>query len=411
MPSTAGATKSRKSEGVIHAGTANTPSIIPSESLSSVSESDISSTLASSSSGVGLPEPSRKTCTVPSGRLVDPIFFRVCGTKVASAGPNKSLFCQYVRFLEVVDHVRTSTLVLCRMYNSAHMIQINPVDAYRTVSVVFLSWRQSRKGVSSERRLRRVVWKWLEERYWNKRSRSLGRRRGGRVCVFWIQDDAYVISMLHGIGRADEKRPGAESTMSYSVWLCWRRGTMTRPILRGLFSFASTLQMSFSHRASQTLSSAALISLTKPFTPSTLNILRNALQRIPDLSDSPFNQSGASKQRHAAVLIPFCNVGGEPGILLEVRAKTLRSHSGEIRWASTRQITRGTRPHAQPVSCLHDACISFPGGRIDDVRLSLRDFGRSILCCITDRRIVYPWRAARNSRGIGCRPKLRGDFR
>jgi len=44
-------------------------------------------------------------------------------------------------------------------------------------------------------------------------------------------------------------------------------------------------------------------------------------------------------RRSAAVLIPFCNVGGEPGILLEVRSKSLRTHSGEI---------------------------SFPGGRIDD---------------------------------------------
>jgi 8-oxo-dGTP pyrophosphatase MutT (NUDIX family) len=43
-------------------------------------------------------------------------------------------------------------------------------------------------------------------------------------------------------------------------------------------------------------------------------------------------------------LIPFCNVGGEPGILLEVRAKNLRSHSGEI---------------------------SFPGGHVDETDESL----------------------------------------
>jgi len=41
---------------------------------------------------------------------------------------------------------------------------------------------------------------------------------------------------------------------------------------------------------------------------------------------------------NAAVLIPFCNVRGVPGVLLEVRGKALRTHSGEI---------------------------SFPGGRVD----------------------------------------------
>ena len=84
MPSTAGATKARKSEGVIHDGTARTPSITPSDSKS---ENDISETLASSSSGEGLLDPSRKTCTVPSGKLVVPDLLCACGTKVASAGP------------------------------------------------------------------------------------------------------------------------------------------------------------------------------------------------------------------------------------------------------------------------------------------------------------------------------------
>jgi len=87
MPSTAGATNARKSEGVIHDGTARTPSITPSESRSKLSEIDISETLASSSSGEGLLDPSRKTCTVPSGKLVVPDLLCVCGTKVASAGP------------------------------------------------------------------------------------------------------------------------------------------------------------------------------------------------------------------------------------------------------------------------------------------------------------------------------------
>ncbi|KAF8967695.1 NUDIX hydrolase domain-like protein, partial [Flammula alnicola] len=89
---------------------------------------------------------------------------------------------------------------------------------------------------------------------------------------------------------------------------------------------------------------SALISLTKPFTPSTLQVLRNALRQNPGFSEDALNKQGAVKRRNAAVLIPFCNVRGEPGILLEIRAKTLRSHSGEI---------------------------SFPGGRIDDTDESL----------------------------------------
>jgi len=85
MLSTAGATKERKSEGVIHGGTASTPSIIPSESSSKPSIA----VFASRSSCVGLAVPSRKTCMTPSGKFVEPDFFLVCGTKVASAGPER----------------------------------------------------------------------------------------------------------------------------------------------------------------------------------------------------------------------------------------------------------------------------------------------------------------------------------
>ncbi|GLB41724.1 putative NUDIX domain containing protein [Lyophyllum shimeji] len=81
----------------------------------------------------------------------------------------------------------------------------------------------------------------------------------------------------------------------------------------------------------------ALLSLTQPFTPRTLSTLRTVLghaasSKIRTSTGLPLTPG------NAAVLIPFCNVGGVPGILLEVRAKTLRTHSGEI---------------------------SFPGGRVD----------------------------------------------
>ncbi|KAG9312914.1 NUDIX hydrolase domain-like protein [Chiua virens] len=75
-----------------------------------------------------------------------------------------------------------------------------------------------------------------------------------------------------------------------------------------------------------------IISLTAPFTPVSLTKIRHALAvaNQPDITPDP-------KERHAAVLVPFCNVNNTPGVLLEVRGK-LRSHAGEV---------------------------SFPGGRVD----------------------------------------------
>jgi hypothetical protein len=92
---------------------------------------------------------------------------------------------------------------------------------------------------------------------------------------------------------------------------------------RGNFQIPDFLESTMSllpHR----VASSSLISLTKPITPNTLRVLRDLLKR-PDPATPP------PTLRSAAVLIPFCNVGGEPGILLEVRSKSLRTHSGEIR--------------------------------------------------------------------------------
>ncbi|KAI0372744.1 hypothetical protein BV20DRAFT_1034424 [Pilatotrama ljubarskyi] len=80
-------------------------------------------------------------------------------------------------------------------------------------------------------------------------------------------------------------------------------------------------------------STKPLISLTQPLTRRSCNVIRNALQSVCSQSaDAP-----DPEEAHAAVLIPFCNVNGQPGILLEVRGK-LRTHSGEV---------------------------SFPGGKVD----------------------------------------------
>ncbi|KAJ6485883.1 NUDIX hydrolase domain-like protein [Mycena sanguinolenta] len=85
---------------------------------------------------------------------------------------------------------------------------------------------------------------------------------------------------------------------------------------------------------------------SKPFTRNTLKFIRELL----DDSSRPELPSWASldKKRNAAVLIPFCNVeAAGPGILLQVRSLSMRSHSGEV---------------------------SFPGGKVDELSdLSLLD--------------------------------------
>ncbi|KAJ7281929.1 NUDIX hydrolase domain-like protein [Mycena rebaudengoi] len=72
---------------------------------------------------------------------------------------------------------------------------------------------------------------------------------------------------------------------------------------------------------------------SKPFTLNTLKTIRGALQE----SSNPLEPvrawasvSSEEKKRTAAVLIPFCNVQGQPGILLQIRSRSLRSHSGEV---------------------------------------------------------------------------------
>ncbi|EPQ56440.1 hypothetical protein GLOTRDRAFT_39733 [Gloeophyllum trabeum ATCC 11539] len=74
------------------------------------------------------------------------------------------------------------------------------------------------------------------------------------------------------------------------------------------------------------------ISLTSPLTRSSIVAIRNVLAekqyQFPDTYSEPT----------AAVLVPLCNVDNKPGVLLEVRGKNMRNHSGEV---------------------------SFPGGRVD----------------------------------------------
>ena len=67
-------------------------------------------------------------------------------------------------------------------------------------------------------------------------------------------------------------------------------------------------------------------SLTSPLTRRTLSNIRNILAQNYDQETNRYDPA----ERHAAVLVPFCNVNDKPGILLEVRGK-LRTHSGEVR--------------------------------------------------------------------------------
>ncbi|KAI0334512.1 hypothetical protein GY45DRAFT_1343261 [Cubamyces sp. BRFM 1775] len=84
--------------------------------------------------------------------------------------------------------------------------------------------------------------------------------------------------------------------------------------------------------------SRTVISLTQPLTRRSCNAIRSALAAAYPQSDYAHDPA----ETHAAVLVPFCNVNGTPGILLEVRGK-LRTHSGEV---------------------------SFPGGKVDETDTS-----------------------------------------
>ncbi|KAJ6624951.1 NUDIX hydrolase domain-like protein [Mycena sp. CBHHK59/15] len=83
---------------------------------------------------------------------------------------------------------------------------------------------------------------------------------------------------------------------------------------------------------------------TKPFTLNALKAIRGAL--LESSTSTELSWASQDRKRSAAVLIPFCNVREAPGILLQIRSRSLRSHSGEI-------------------SC--------PGGKVDDADLSFAD--------------------------------------
>ncbi|KIY70763.1 hypothetical protein CYLTODRAFT_419441 [Cylindrobasidium torrendii FP15055 ss-10] len=90
--------------------------------------------------------------------------------------------------------------------------------------------------------------------------------------------------------------------------------------------------------ASTSVIQQSIVNVGKPLTRASLRRIANALKPVvPDSSRELGDKS-------AAVLLPLCNVRDVPGILLEVRAKTMRTHSGEV---------------------------SFPGGRVDSTDESI----------------------------------------
>ena len=103
-------------------------------------------------------------------------------------------------------------------------------------------------------------------------------------------------------------------------------------------------------------SSRPLVSLTEPLTPRSCTIIRDALQAAFVPSQNLHDPS----ETHAAVLVPFCNVDDQPGVLLEVRGK-LRTHSGEVRYVVRPCLCNPEQGQTCP------ACSSFPGGRVDEV--------------------------------------------
>lgn len=101
-------------------------------------------------------------------------------------------------------------------------------------------------------------------------------------------------------------------------------------------------------KAAHIVASTSRIPLTKPFTPRTLKNLRDALN-IPEA------YGGYQHPKNAAVLIPFCNVNNEPSVLFELRSKSLRSHSGEVRYQNPFQ------PCNQPINIMGQ--LSWRAGR------------------------------------------------
>ncbi len=95
--------------------------------------------------------------------------------------------------------------------------------------------------------------------------------------------------------------------------------------------------MSSSHLI-HSIGSSSCVNVSKPFTKGSLRKVQTLLK--PLLTSDAGRSLVNLRKRNAAILLPLCNFHNVPGILFEVRGKSMRTHSGEV---------------------------SFPGGRVDEV--------------------------------------------
>lgn len=74
------------------------------------------------------------------------------------------------------------------------------------------------------------------------------------------------------------------------------------------------------------------IPLHAPLTPKTLLKIQSLLnESVENAYSNPNAHSDKDRDATATVLVPLCNVNGQPGILFQVRGK-LRTHSGQVRY-------------------------------------------------------------------------------
>jgi hypothetical protein len=110
------------------------------------------------------------------------------------------------------------------------------------------------------------------------------------------------------------------------------RGRIYRPYrftaMASRLTRISTTSSSYTRTPWSPRTSPTAMSYTAPFTRSSLKAIQEALERHH--TRTPWSAVDG-KETHAAVLAPLCNVNGKPGVLLQVRGKSLRSHSGEAR--------------------------------------------------------------------------------
>lgn len=149
----------------------------------------------------------------------------------------------------------------------------------------------------------------------------------GSVLVSRMRGDERTGSGDERLWNDDEhvrQNPGSQPGTSR---FCAKYRVTVAPVSSRPSPVCSKLVM-LSHAISLPSSASSLISLTEPLTRASLSRVKHALSHY----HSHTHQGTLNdNETHAAVLIPMCNVNNRPGVLLEVRGKEMRNHSGEVR--------------------------------------------------------------------------------